>query len=153
MVRFPQFDNKDATMALLGKMVFKGKSGRAYRFRVYPFGTRLRKVSGVYIVGNRSQNTDGVRDVVPLFVGHTADFSEPFTRHSKAGEFTGRPPTVSACKRTPRWSRGRQGAGPDRRPQTGVQRLRTDPQSVLKRRFPAAGCPAWDRFQDPAFAA
>jgi hypothetical protein len=75
-------------MALLGKMVFKGKSGRAYRFRVYPFGTRLRKVSGVYIVGNRSQNTDGVRDVVPLFVGHTADFSEPFTGHRKAGEFT-----------------------------------------------------------------
>ena len=75
-------------MAALGKMVFKGKSGKAYRFKVYPLGAHFRKISGVYIVGTRSHGTNGSRRLVPLYVGHTEDFSQPFDQHRKAKEFT-----------------------------------------------------------------
>ena len=40
-------------MASLGRKVFKGKSGAAYRFKVFPLGTRFRKISGVYVIANR----------------------------------------------------------------------------------------------------
>jgi hypothetical protein len=69
-------------------MVFKGKSGKAYRFKVYPLGTRFRKLSGVYIIGNRSHGANGARELVPLYVGHTEDFSQPFDLHHKAKDFT-----------------------------------------------------------------
>jgi len=75
-------------MAALGKMVFKGKSGKAYRFKVYPLGTRFRKVSGVYVIGSRMHGRNGARRLVPLYVGHTEDFSEPFDQHRKAKDFT-----------------------------------------------------------------
>lgn len=74
-------------MASLGKMIFKGKSGTAYRFKVFPLGTRFRKISGVYVIGNRLQRTNGRRRVVPLYVGQTEDFSQPFDRHHKAKGF------------------------------------------------------------------
>ncbi len=75
-------------MAALGRMVFKGKSGKAYRFKVYPLGTRFRKISGVYVIGNRSHGTNGARRLVPLYVGHTEDFSQPFDQHRKVKDFT-----------------------------------------------------------------
>jgi len=68
-------------------MVFKGKSGKAYRFKVYPLGTRFRKLSGVYVIGNRSHGINGARRLVPLFVGHTEDLSQPFDQHRKAKDF------------------------------------------------------------------
>ncbi len=74
-------------MASLGKMIFKGKSGTAYRFRVFPLGTRFRKISGVYVIGSRLHGTNGGHQVVPLYVGHTEDFSQPFDRHHKAKDF------------------------------------------------------------------
>ena len=40
-------------MASLGNTKFKGQSGNEYRFRVFPLGTRFRKVSGVYLVAYR----------------------------------------------------------------------------------------------------
>jgi len=77
-------------MAALGRVVFKGKSGKTYRFKVYPLGTRFRKISGVYIVGNRSHGSNGGRRLVPLYVGHTEDFSQPFGQHHKAQQCTAR---------------------------------------------------------------
>ncbi len=74
-------------MAVLGKMVFKGKSGTAYRFKVFPWGTRFRKISGIYVVGNRVHSVNGGRRLVPIYVGHTEDFSQPFDRHHKAKDF------------------------------------------------------------------
>ena len=74
-------------MACIGRMIFRGKSGTAYRFKVYPFGTRFRKISGIYVIGNRMQGTNGGRRVVPLYVGHTEDFSQPFNQHRKADNF------------------------------------------------------------------
>jgi hypothetical protein len=75
-------------MASLGKKVFKGKSGKAYRFKVYPLGTRFRKISGVYVIGNRAHGMSGAHRLVPIFVGHTEDFSQPFDQHRKAKDFT-----------------------------------------------------------------
>ena len=74
-------------MASLGRKVFRGKSGTAYRFKVYPLGTRFRKLSGVYVVANRCQGLNGGRRLVALYVGHTEDFSQPFDQHLKAKDF------------------------------------------------------------------
>jgi hypothetical protein len=74
-------------MAALGKMVFTGKSGKAYRFKVYPLSSRFRKISGVYIIGTRVRGTNGGRRLVPIYVGQTEDFSQPFGQHHKAQEF------------------------------------------------------------------
>ena len=73
-------------MASLGKTSFKGRSGRQYRFRVFPWGTRFRKVSGVYVVAHRDRSADGGLHHVVLYVGHTEDFSQPFDKHRKARE-------------------------------------------------------------------
>lgn len=75
-------------MAALGRIVFRGKSGKSYRFKVYPLGTRFRKISGVYIIGTRMPGANGGRRLVPLYIGHTEDFSQPFCKHHKAREFT-----------------------------------------------------------------
>jgi hypothetical protein len=74
-------------MASLGKKVFKGKSGTEYRFKIYPLGTRFRKISGVYVIANRCQGLNGGRRLVPLYVGNTEDFSQLFDPHRTAKEF------------------------------------------------------------------
>lgn len=68
-------------MPSLGKAFFTGESGRTYRFRVFAFGTRFRKRSGVYAVTSRTRNTDGGPCHVVLYVGQTADFSRPLEPH------------------------------------------------------------------------
>ena len=71
-------------MASLGRTSFKGRSGKQYRFKVFPLGTRFRKISGVYVVANRDQGADGGHRHTVLYVGHTEDFSQPFDKHRKA---------------------------------------------------------------------
>ncbi|MGD0896723.1 MAG: hypothetical protein ABR915_02735 [Thermoguttaceae bacterium] len=71
-------------MASLGRTTFKGRSGRQYRFKVFPLGTRFRKISGVYVVANRARGVDGEDRHAVLYVGHTEDFSQPFNKHRKA---------------------------------------------------------------------
>ncbi|MFZ5832901.1 MAG: hypothetical protein ACOY3P_22670 [Planctomycetota bacterium] len=73
-------------MPCLGRKAFKGKSGKVYRFKVYPWGTRFRKLSGVYIIGIRAHATNGTPALVPLYIGQTEDFSQPFGEHRKAQE-------------------------------------------------------------------
>jgi hypothetical protein len=74
-------------MAALGKIVFKGKSGTAYRFKVFPLGTRFRKISGVYVIGSRVHDRNGGRRLLPVYVGQTTDFSQPLDQHQKAKDF------------------------------------------------------------------
>jgi hypothetical protein len=74
-------------MASLGKTVCKGRSGEVYRLKVYALGTRLRKASGIYVITVRSRNAEGGYRHVPLYVGQTEDFSQPFARHRKAEVF------------------------------------------------------------------
>ena len=74
-------------MASLGKAVLKGGSGKTYRFKLFALGARFRKISGVYVITNRSQNAVGRYQHVTLYVGQTEDFSQPFEKHHKAKEF------------------------------------------------------------------
>ena len=71
-------------MASLGKAMFKGDSGKHYRFKVFPLGTRFRKISGIYLIACRAHGTDGGHRHKILYVGHTEDFSQPFDTHRKA---------------------------------------------------------------------
>jgi hypothetical protein len=74
-------------MASLGKAHFKGGSGNAYRFKVYPLGAKFRKLGGMYVVTKRRPNADGGYRHVAIYVGQTEDFSQPFDRHHKAEDF------------------------------------------------------------------
>ncbi len=74
-------------MSSLGKTIFDGASGKTYRFTVYPWGTKIRKVSGLYVIAHRSHdNTSGYQHEA-IYVGQTEDLSQPFDRHHKAQEF------------------------------------------------------------------
>ncbi len=74
-------------MPAIGKTSFKGQSGTQYRFKVFPLGTRFRKLSGVYVVAHRGRDDDGRVRHAALYVGHTADFSEPLAEHDKSKDF------------------------------------------------------------------
>jgi hypothetical protein len=74
-------------MPSLGKTAFKGASGRVYGFKVYALGTHFRKLSGVYVITNRSHTSDGGHRHLPLYVGQTEDLSQPFGEHRKADSF------------------------------------------------------------------
>ena len=74
-------------MPSLGSTAFKGRSGRAYRFKVYALGTKLRRLSGVYVVTKRRRNEQGKYGHIALYVGQTEDLSQPFDQHHKAAEF------------------------------------------------------------------
>jgi hypothetical protein len=71
-------------MASLGKAMFKGDSGKHYRFKVFPLGTRFRKVSGVYLIACRAHGNDGAHRHKILYVGHTEDFSQPLAKSRNA---------------------------------------------------------------------
>ena len=71
-------------MASLGATTFKGRSGKQYRFKVFPLGTRFRKISGIYVVACRAQGANGGHRYTVLYAGHTEDFSQPFAEHPKA---------------------------------------------------------------------
>jgi hypothetical protein len=73
-------------MASLGTMNFKGESGSAYPFKVYALGTKLRKLSGMYVVTRRRRDANGRYRHRALYVGQTGDFSQPFERHRKAAD-------------------------------------------------------------------
>jgi excinuclease UvrABC nuclease subunit len=57
-----------------------GASGANYNFYVYPWGTDLKKVGGVYMV-LRKGSQNGKYDV--LYVGQTGNLSERFDNHHK----------------------------------------------------------------------
>ncbi len=71
-------------MASLGKTMFKSKTGKQYRFKVFPLGTRFRKISGIYVIAYRAHGTRGGHRHKILYVGNTEDFSQPFEKHPKA---------------------------------------------------------------------
>jgi hypothetical protein len=71
-------------MASLGKATFTSKSGNRYRFKVFPLGTRFRKLSGIYVIAHRAHSIRGGHRHKILFVGNTMDFSQPFEKHRKA---------------------------------------------------------------------
>lgn len=74
-------------MPSMGHAVFRGKSGQTYRFKVYPLGTKLRPLSGIYLVTNRCRNKQGGYQYITLYVGATNDLSQPIAEHPKASDF------------------------------------------------------------------
>ncbi len=74
-------------MASLGKVTLTSTSDKRYRFRVFPFGTRLRNIAGVYLITQRTNRADGRHRHKVLYVGRTKDFSHPFDGHGKAPDF------------------------------------------------------------------
>lgn len=75
-------------MPSLGTTTFKGDSGHQYRFKVFPLGTRFRKISGVYVIANRQRDANGQYRHAVVCVGRTADFSQPLLDRDKAGDLT-----------------------------------------------------------------
>jgi hypothetical protein len=73
-------------MATLGNKILTGASGREYRFKVFPLGTRFRKISGVYAIADRGRDAMGQPFYNIVYVGQTEDFSQPWGAHPKAGE-------------------------------------------------------------------
>lgn len=74
-------------MASLGRTVLIGESGKEYRFRVYPLGTKFRKKCGVFVITNRSHSEDGGHRHETIYVGQTEDVSQPFHQHRMAQQF------------------------------------------------------------------
>jgi len=75
-------------MPSLGTTTFKGGSGHQYRFKVFPLGTRFRKISGIYIITNRRREANGQYRHAVVQVGHTADFSLPLVARDQATDLT-----------------------------------------------------------------
>ncbi len=70
-------------MAKIADVDFAGKSGTAYTFAAYAFGTALKALGGLYIFSVRTvTNGNGSHD--PIYIGQTGDLSERFDDHHKA---------------------------------------------------------------------
>lgn len=74
-------------MPALGQTSFRGRSGKKYRFKVYPLCTRIRKIPGLYVIASRSHDALTGHKHEVLYVGQTEDLSQPFDKHHKAVEF------------------------------------------------------------------
>ena len=75
-------------MVRLGRAYFKSKSGKAYNFLVYPWGTNFRKGLGaVYFVTTRYLKKDGIHVHGGIHVGQTGDLSTEFDYHPKQSCF------------------------------------------------------------------
>ena len=93
-------------MASLGKATFKSKTGNHYRFKVFPLGTRFRKISGIYMIAYpRTASTVGIDT-------RFSSWATPKTSRSRSRSTT-KPkiscdsaPIASACNRTSRRSLG-----------------------------------------------
>lgn len=57
-----------------------GASGSQYKFYLYPWGTGLKALGGIYMVLRKS-NQNGNHSV--LYIGQTGDLSERFDNHHK----------------------------------------------------------------------
>lgn len=75
-------------MLRLGRAYFRGKSGRAYNFLLYPWGTNFKKGFWVvYFVTNRYRKKDGTYIHGGICVGQTEDLSTEFHDHHKQACF------------------------------------------------------------------
>src|SRR5687767_6748163 len=68
---------QEHAMPSLGKTTLTGGSGKPYRFRMYPLGTKFRQKSGVYVITNRSHSDGGRHRHATLYIGQTEDVSQP----------------------------------------------------------------------------
>jgi hypothetical protein len=72
-------ENRIADDRTLGTVVFKGKSGKEFRFQAWPLTAKFKAAGGVYIVTKRSfedRTFTTKASHQPLVIGHTADLAE-----------------------------------------------------------------------------
>jgi len=75
-------------MLRVGRAYFKGKSGKAYNFLLYPWGTNFRKgIGAVYVVTTRYLKKDKSHVHGGIHVGQTEDLSTEFDYHPKQSCF------------------------------------------------------------------
>ena len=75
-------------MVRLGRAYFKGESGKAYNFLVYPWGTKFKKgVGAVYAVTTRYLKKDKSHVHGGIHVAQTEDLSTEFHDHPKQSCF------------------------------------------------------------------
>ena len=58
---------------------WKGVSGRAYRYWIYPIGASLKAAAGNYVFARRNH----LGQWVPVYIGQTGDLAERFDQHHK----------------------------------------------------------------------
>ncbi len=86
--RLRRFFMEGNPMLRLGRAYFKGKSGKAYKFLVNPWGTNFKKGFGaVYFVTNRYLKKDRSYVHGGIHVGQTEDLSTEFHDHPKQSCF------------------------------------------------------------------
>jgi hypothetical protein len=60
-------------------VIWKGISGRQYRYYAYPIGTSFKSQPGNYIFAQENAN-----GIFAVYVGETSDLSERFENHHKS---------------------------------------------------------------------
>ena len=73
----------------IGTLVFSGRSGKDYRFEVWPIDTRFKPAAAVYVVTRREVTTGTFSraDHEQIYVGHTPDISRPLGTQAQLALF------------------------------------------------------------------
>lgn len=69
--------------AKIDTLVYTGRSGRRYEFRLYVWRTALKPVPAVYVVTERVVEPGEAPSYKPVFVGGTDDVSRIFAGHTQ----------------------------------------------------------------------
>jgi hypothetical protein len=67
----------------IDQIVFAGRSGERYEFRVYVWDTKFKAVPGVYVVASRTLDPGQKAEYQPLFVGAGVDLSLVLKDHPR----------------------------------------------------------------------
>lgn len=71
-------------MGKLSTVIFKGKSGKDYKFIVYSWDTNFKEnYGGVYFITKRYKNSSGNYSHERIYVGQSEDLSSRFDNHHK----------------------------------------------------------------------
>jgi len=67
----------------IDEVVFAGRSGTSYDFRIYVWDTKFKKVPGVYVVASRTMEPGQRAQYAPLFVGEATDLATALKSHPR----------------------------------------------------------------------
>ena len=68
---------------MIDSVTFPGRSGREYRFRIYPWENEFKPLPAVYIVTERNVEPGKAPIYTPIYLGVTDDLSQVFDNHTK----------------------------------------------------------------------
>jgi hypothetical protein len=67
----------------IDEVVFAGKSGRSYAFRVYVWETKFKTVPAVFVVASRTIEPGQPAQYAPLYAGEARDLSAALRAHPR----------------------------------------------------------------------